>query len=572
MFRLLLAILAPVSSLLSQVMPLEAVQAGMECEARTVFRGEDPEPFPVRILGTLQRTGPGQNVILGRLMTARLELTGVMQGMSGSPVYCEGKLAGAIAFAFPFAKEPIAGIRPIQEMLGAKAAPSNLRASAIHLGSTELIPSAEAAPDGIREVLTPLSLSGFTANAARHFAASWERLGFQAQQGTAGASPKKASKGLRPGDMISVQLIRGDLAAGADGTVTHTDGDRVYAFGHRFLGGGEVDFPFSKAEVITPLPNLNTSFKISQSLEPLGAIQLDADAAIMGRLGAAPKLAKLRILYEDPAGSARYDADLVRHSVLTPLMLQMAVYSALDHHFRSAGSGTIDLNGTVNYGNGLPPLHIEGRYAGDANLPLAASLGAAIPPAFIQQQAAEQLLPEAIEIRLKAATGRDQWVIERLSLSRRVAKAGEEIAATIALSTGDGRELKLTKQVRLPSWLTPGETLTVTATDAFTANLLDFRGLYQPGGPTFRSASELIETVNSLHPSNAVYLRLHRSSPGFLSGNREMSNLPPSIAASFQRSPGQYLPLYQSRLATEEFLLPSGVSSGSKTITVEIEK
>jgi hypothetical protein len=333
-----------------------------------------------------------------------------------------------------------------------------------------------------------------------------------------------------------------------------------------------VDFPFAKAEVITPLPNWNTSFKISQSLHSLGAIRLDADAAITGELGAQAKLVPLKITYRDATGTSVYRSELVRHNVLTPLLLQMAVYSTLDHHFRSAGTGTVDLTGTIRYAPTLPAMQVSGRYAGDANLPLGASLGAAIPAAFVQLHAVESILPESIEINLLAQPNREQWAVERLSLNRRTAKPGDRIDAQILLATGDGREQRLTHTLTLPEWLTPGETLTVTVTDALSTNLLDYRSLYQPGGPTFQNGAELIQTVNALHPANSLHLRVLRTAPGFLSSHRDLGNLPPSIAASMQRSPGEYLPTYQSRIAAREFLLASGVAGGAKTITLEIEK
>jgi len=540
--------------------------------ALTVFRGQDPEEFPLRILGVLKNSGPGQDIILARLLTPRLEQTGVMQGMSGSPVYVDGKLIGAIAFAFPFAKEPIAGIRPIAEML--LSAPAALRrTAAIQMNSPRLVAAdAVESEAGPVAVLTPISFSGMTERTVRYFAAQWRELGFVLQQGASGSQPTAAPNSpLRPGDMISVQLLSGDMAAGADGTVTHIDGEKLYAFGHRFIGGGAVDFPFAKAEVITTMPNLNTSFKISQALKPMGSILFDGDAAVTGQLGRLPKLAPILIRYHDAGGTREYKIDMVRHTMLSPVLLQMALFSALDHHFRSAGVGTIEIDGAIRYA-GLPELKIEGRYAGDANLPIAASLGAAIPFAFLQQHAAEDLLPGSITFDLTAKTARDLWVIESASLSRRVAKPGDTVSIWAHLSTPDGVEKVIETPFKVPAWMAGGETLTITIADSFTANLLDFRAFYQPGGPVFRSSADLIQTINLIHPGNAFYVRVMRSSPAFQSGSKDFSSLPPSISAAMQKTTGAYLPTYQSRLFDKETRLAEGVVSGSRTITLEIEK
>ncbi len=553
-------------------MPVSSLRPDMPGVALTVFRGQDPEEFPLRILGVLKNTGPGQDMILARLLTPRLEQTGVMQGMSGSPVYVEGKLIGAIAFAFPFAKEPIAGIRPIGEMLS--SAPATLRrAAAIQMNSPRLlIADAAESEQGPVAVLTPISFSGLTDRTVRHFAAQWRELGFVLQQGSSGSQPATAAKSpLRPGDMISVQLLSGDMAAGADGTVTHIDGEKLYAFGHRFIGGGAVDFPFAKAEVITTMPNLNTPFKISQSLKPMGSILFDGDAAVTGQLGRLPKLAPILIRYHDAAGTREYKIDMVRHTMLSPILLQMALFSTLDHHFRTAGVGTVEIDGQIRYA-GQPALRIEGRYAGDANLPIAASLGAAIPFAFLQQHGAEDLLPESIAFDLTAKTARDLWVIEGASLSRRAAKPGDTVSIRAHLATPDGVEKLIEVPFTVPAWMTGGETLTITIADSFTANLLDFRAFYQPGGPVFRSTGDLIQTINSIHPGNAFYVRVMRSSPAYQSGSKDFSSLPPSIAAAMQKTVGAYLPTYQSRLLDKETRLAEGVVSGSRTITLEIEK
>lgn len=574
MRRLLPGFIAVVFTAAAQqaTMPVSELRPDMAGVARTVFRGQNAEEFPLRILGVMQNSGPGQNIILARLLTERLEHTGVMQGMSGSPVYVGGKLIGAIAFAFPFAKEPIAGIRPIGEMLAVQTAGPKLRAEAVHLGSPALVANQVKGESALpANVMTPVSFAGMTPRAMEHFAPQWRQLGFVLQQSVGGSRDGNPGK-LQPGDMISVQLLRGDMSAGADGTVTHVDGNQLYAFGHRFLGGGQVEFPFAKAEVITPLANLNMPFKISQSLGSMGTILFDGDAAVRGELGRAAKLAPLRIRFREGAQQREYKLEMVRHALLSPLLLQMALFSTLDHHFRSAGAGTVDLKGSIRFAGVSKPLEVSGRYAGDNNLPIAASLGAAIPFAFFQQHVEDALLPEALEFDLDVQTSREQWVIETVSLSKRTAKPGDLLTIRIQLSSPNGAERVFEHPFTVPAWLPPGETLTLTVCDAFTTNLLDFRSFYQPGGPVFRSSEDLAETLAKLHPANAYYVRAFRSSPAFQTAGRELSNLPPSIAAVLQKSPGSYLPTYQSRVLDQEMRLKEGIVSGSRTLTLEIEK
>jgi hypothetical protein len=211
-------------------MPLKDVRAGMHGTGKTVFNGDKVEDFQVEILGVLENTGPKESLILGRLSGGPLEHTGVMQGMSGSPVYIDGKLIGAVAMAFPYAKDPIAGIRPFEEMLRVDLN-VNLAQPVADVRGLANFPARAAAAFGdsrMTEVATPLSLSGFTASAVEQFSPQMRKLGLEPRQGisTGGAPENKMgdTSKLQPGSMISVELMTGDMSVGADGTVTAIDG------------------------------------------------------------------------------------------------------------------------------------------------------------------------------------------------------------------------------------------------------------------------------------------------------------------------------------------------------------
>ncbi|HVW84259.1 MAG TPA: SpoIVB peptidase S55 domain-containing protein, partial [Bryobacteraceae bacterium] len=237
------------------IMPLKDVRAGQHGIGKTVFTGDKVEEFQAEILGVLENTGPKQSLILARLSGGPLEHTGVMQGMSGSPVYIEGKLIGAVAMAFPFAKDPIAGIRPIEEMLRVDSltdvrppAPRNIPASG---DLASLLPARDNAVSSgaarMVDVATPISLSGFTSAAIERFAPGLRALGLEPRQGISlGGKPEDRlgdTSKLQPGSMISVELMTGDMGVGADGTLTCIDGNRIYAFGHRFLAVGPTEIP-----------------------------------------------------------------------------------------------------------------------------------------------------------------------------------------------------------------------------------------------------------------------------------------------------------------------------------------
>ena len=273
----------------------------MRGTGRTVFSGNKIEDFQVEILGVLDNIGPKESLILARLSGGPLEHTGVMQGMSGSPVYIDGKLVGAVAMAFPFAKDPIAGIRPIEAMLRTSTAatppspspaPAASSRAALALNERDLtrrIPRPEPALGGearMIDIATPLSFGGFSRATLDAFAPQLRTLGLEPRQGVTSGGKIEPGMGnaadLKPGAMISVQLMAGDLSVGADGTVTHIVGNRIYAFGHRFLNIGSTALPFARAEVLTLLANTNTSFKISSAKEWMGTIYQDRNTAVAG--------------------------------------------------------------------------------------------------------------------------------------------------------------------------------------------------------------------------------------------------------------------------------------------------
>jgi hypothetical protein len=288
--RILFALLAVSAVSMAQVVPaifpLKDVRAGQRGIGRTVVSGSRVEEFQVEILGVLENLGPRESIILARLKGGPLENTGVMQGMSGSPVYIDGKLVGAVALSFPLSKEAIAGIRPIEDMLRVEPRPVRNIASASPPPRRRPFVAGETR---LEEIATPVSFSGFTPGTLEHFAPQLRELGWDPRQGISGGGAPSDRLGdprrLEPGSMISVQLLSGDMSVGADGTVTAIDGDRVYAFGHRFLAEGPTDLPFALAEVLALLPNLSSSFKISTAREWMGAITADRDTAISGLTG-----------------------------------------------------------------------------------------------------------------------------------------------------------------------------------------------------------------------------------------------------------------------------------------------
>ncbi len=554
---------------------------------RTVFSGGKVDEFQVEILGVLDNIGPKESLILGRLSGGEIERTGVMQGMSGSPVYIEGKLAGAVAMAFPFAKEPIAGIRPIQDMVRPSAGPipassASSQPAAVALFEKDLsrvLPRPAAAlsiGERMIDIATPVSFGGFTRAAIEAFGPQLRSLGLEPRQGISGGSKIPPQMGnpadLQPGAMISIQLVSGDFTLGADGTVTYIDGDRVYAFGHRFLDIGSTSLPFARADVITLMPNLNTSFKLSAAREWMGVISQDRNTAVAGELGKRAAMAPVSIAVSRASSPVEsYQMQIVNDPLLSPLLLQMAVYSVLDETERTVGAASVRISGQVEFQGAPAPLVVNNMYSADNGTAQLGSLSTAVPIAYVMQSSSHPLPLKKVSLRIEAFDQKKQLTIDNISASRHVVKPGEKVQLNIFLTGENGSELKRQVSYNVPIGAEPG-TLYFTVADANSANLADFRQILTANP---HSPAQLISTVNALHPSNKAYVRVWRADPAFQLEGSDLPDPPASVALILGGSQSSHAGVSQTRnskVAEMEVDAGEMVITGSKTVQVEIKE
>jgi hypothetical protein len=562
----------------------------MRGTGRTVFSGSQVDEFQVEILGVLDNVGPKESLILARLSGGPLEHTGVMAGMSGSPVYIDGKLLGAVAMAFPFAKDPIAGIRPIQDMMRpATALPSAsgpVQRAAIALADRDLtrvlprpepwVPSWAAGEARMVDIATPISFGGFSRATLEAFAPQLRALGLEPRQGITAGGKIEPGMGnpadLKPGSMISVELMAGDLSVGADGTVTHIDGNRVWAFGHRFLAVGATALPFARADVIALLPNLNTSFKLASAREWMGVILQDHDTAIAGELGRRAALVPVSIGVSRAGRSVEsYRMQMVDNPLLSPLLLQMAVYSAIDATERTVGASSVRVTGEVEFQNAPAPVRIENMFAADNGSAMLVSLSAAVPVAYVMQGGFNSLELKKVTINIEAFAQKKQLTIDGISVSRREARPGEKVLLNVVLAGENGAETTRQVEYQVPIGAEPGP-LYFTVADANTANLADFRQILATSP---RSAGQLIATVNNLHPNTKAYIRVWRADPAFQLEGADLPDPPASVAlilAGSQSSLAGITQTRNSKVAGMEVDAGDMVVSGSKTIQVEIKQ
>lgn len=564
----------------------------MKGTGRTVFSGNTIESFNAEILGVIENASPGQSIILARLSGGPLAETGVIQGMSGSPVYVEGKLIGAVALGFAFSKEPICGIRPIEEMMaiGSPAIPAAPVARRVRLGDSDVAhvfsepESISAGSLRLSQVRTPLQLSGFTERTLAYFGPVASRVGLELAQGFSGAAPQAHREATPsaplaapgPGSMISVQLMRGDMQVAADGTVTHVDGKRLYAFGHRFLGVGTTGLPFARSEVLAVLPNLSTSFKITRSGDLLGVVEQDRNVTVSGTIGATPDLASFHLnVQRETSGGDRllaktYRMEMVRDPFLSPLLLQMALFSAVDATERTSGAATISLDAVLHFENGIPPLHIANQFSGSSLVALAAALNLAVPVGYALQSGFDELKLKSVDVNLVSYEKRHELNLDQVWASSNEAEPGEEIEIHAGLIDAGGVAVQRHFRYTIPRGA-PSGPLYFSVADAASLNMLDLPKLTAivPHNPR-----QLVEMINGIRSNGNLYLRVWRQEPTYSIQGADLPAPPPSAALILDQSTevkGGRNALQNAAITEMEVKLGNYVVSGSRTIRVDVK-
>jgi hypothetical protein len=577
---------------------IEDLRPGMKGIGRTCVRGFKPEEFQVEILGTLHGVNPGVSVVLARFSGAPLEKTGVFEGMSGSPVFIEGKLLGAIAYSFSFSKEAIGGITPITQMVDAfkeSAKPvsgtailpgdrlpeyrmppaDSFRASTgyrVSAGDIRAQPSLAAfGGRALVPIATPLSLAGLHRETLRMFGPRFSALGMSMLQG--GAGNGLAAKGVKqeggepfePGSNIVIPLVRGDLEVSAGGTVTYVDGNRLYAFGHSMLELGFTELPLHKGKAITVVPSLESSFKILEIGEQAGTIHQDRGVGIYGVVGEMPRTVPLRIqLVTSRLAKKEFRYEIVRDPLLTPLLVNLAVYNTIVTTERAQGTVTVKVKGKIDIRN-EQAVEIDTGFSSDSDAPSAASLAVAVPVHYLMAARYSNLDIRAMDLEISAQESDQTAVLDSVRSPRSEVRAGESLELEIHYKKLNGEVIKSAYPVRIPSNMSPGS-LTLLVADGSTLMSLDAKEEGQAAIP--RDLTQLIKYINNLRRNNRVYVRFYRQEPGAVVKGEGLPGLPPSILAILRsdRKAGAATSLQISTLAEYELPGLDCLVSGAKAL------
>lgn len=585
-----------------EFMPLSEIREGMRGTALTVFQGTRPEPFDIEILGVVPGAiGPKQDMIVARISGGGADRTGVFAGMSGSPVYIGGKLIGALAYSFPFSKEPIAGITPIEQMVGIferrdarrPAASEQGKISFSELASVEFSPElprgsmmsgsllSGMAPDSMlmavagqafRPIATPLTFTGISQETLDLFAPQLLRAGLlpvSAAGGAAAVTPlKKADENtLRGGDSVTMQLARGDYSLAAAGTVTLRQGDRVYAFGHPFLGLGTSDLPMSESHVVTVVPSINNSFKLAVPDAMVGAMTQDRATGVYGVLGSEPKMIPVSIELETSRGrNETVRLEVAKDDFLTPILVNIAVFNAISAQERTIGDAMIEMEGEIVV-KGKAPVKLNRRFAGGQALQFAAA-SVALPVNTLLRSRFDDLDIGGINLKIRSADGSNTATLERITIDRTQVKSGEAVEIQAFARTNSGRVFTQTIPFKIPSDTQPG-LISITVGDGTAIQKNDAIQQFVP-----LNLNDLIETINKIKLPDRLYIRGYRMTGGAVIGASEMPNLPPSVLATLNndRTAGGFKPAVQSVIVELEMPPAEFIISGEQTISLVVVK
>ncbi len=533
-----------------EFLPIDQVQAGARGVGRTVFEGVTLEEFDVEILGVLEKVAPQQNMILARLSGEKIEKTGVFAGMSGSPVYIDDKLVGAIAFAFPFSKEPIAGITPIHEMVeifrdrpsrpirsaSARVEPARLYrvSSTSDFLTWQSLPerrswSAPGWADSGRlyPIVTPLSLGGLSPSLIDFFGPAFGRLGMVPAVGLASARGKDFGDApLQPGSTVAVHLIRGDMDASASGTVTHIASNRIYAFGHPFMGVGFTDMPLSKGAVLTVISSLASSQKVTATTSFVGSVKQDRASGLVALRDEQPQLLPVGVTVTTSRNQQRsYRFELVTDPFLTPFLTALVVFNSLYSSEKMLGGQTLQVRSSIDI-KGQASVRFVNTVSGMVNSGVTAALTAAAPLDLLLGSGFDDLKMEQVEIEITAVEEIRQARLETVFIDRTEVPPGEEVQLTLFLQKANGKQLVEKYPVKIPSEIAEGP-LQVFVGEGLAALKMDQDTESARFVP--RSSGQLIRAINNLKKNDRLYIRLYRSEPGVLVGGEGMPGLPPSM-------------------------------------------
>jgi len=518
----------------------EQLRSGMKGYGMSVFKGTKPERFEVEVVGVLKNALPKQDIILIHMSGANLEKHKVIAGMSGSPIYIEDKLIGALAYGWTFENEPIAGVTPIRNMLAQLTrpyVPPSMITASISSERSPAMPAMFALPQATlarasddftapHPLLTPLSLGGFGPRVVEQFGACFSGLGMMpvaAGGGGSGPLPRRSGD-MEPGGSIGVQLMRGDMNATAVGTATYIEKNRILAFGHPFFQGGSVQAPAVLAEVHTIMSSVERSFKMATPVAEIGSLVGDWLSCIVADTTVQARMIPLSIdaANHDTGQSEHYDVDVMENQVFTPQLVVMAIAEAVSGASGSSQDTTTRITVSADLGptkSGGPERTIAvadtffkpggGLLDMDALMPLVALFNTPFGNPTVRH----------IGVKVDATLARQTAEIRRAYFSQSEVERGKTVPLTIVLKPFGQAEVTKTIPIQVPAATDTMRYVIVTVVGGGTA---------PPDAAPPDSLDDYLDLIQKGHRNTDLVALMPASSQGMQYHGKLLKKLPPS--------------------------------------------
>jgi len=524
-----------------EFMKLADIKPGMEGEGKTIFKGSAIETFKFKILGILDKFVSDKNMIIAELFAPELTDSGVIAGMSGSPVYIGGKLIGSVSYGLSnFSKKPIAGITPIEDIL--KTSNYNTPVASVDISDIKI----DFSKENIKHVagairnqivsrmnfspagyMTPIKLFSSSSGFSPEAVAILKEVFVPLQNFNIGKEIEK--KGIneelftvRPADAVAIPLIRGDAMYSATGTVTHVDGKQVYVFGHPFFNLGTVDFPLHRAEIISIVPSYESSFKLAVARNMVGAVQQDRFSGVQAELGKTPYMIPLKIFLKNR--NKLFNLELVSHPLLTPALTQMSLLNALLAEYQEFGFQSIAVSGKIFIEN-EDNVVLEDLFSGTAAFDEFSSLVMAVNY-FLMNNREKKIKIQKMDFEISGREAIKKAELENVLIDKNAYLPEEPMAIRMFLKNEKGADFEEQLSIKAPS-LKPGSVFYLIAADAMEVTAFDAKFINTAYFPNKLNA--LIRAINNIRKNNRIYLKIFIPSKGIFINGFEYPFLPSSI-------------------------------------------
>jgi len=535
------------------------IKRGMEGYGLTVFQGNTIEKFAIKIIGVLRNTGAKSDMILARLKGGPLAKTGVIAGMSGSPVYINGKLIGAVAYAWGFSKETIAGITPIKEMLETFSFRRKNKKQKFKIGkpSKTTLNGKQITFNNqqgtFHSVATPLIFSGVKPAIFNELSQPLKKMGFlPVLGGNAGSEiGEQFNDKFKPGAAIGVQLVSGDMSITGIGTVTYTGPQGILAFGHPMMMRGHSSFPMTTAYIHTVMPSRNVSFKLGSAVKQIGVVNQDRHAAIAGTYGQKPDMIPMSIDFTLEGKKKRFDFKVIRDDLLFPKMFGAVMMNTLTGHSSKQGRVSFEIKYSFQIiekdSNKIHIVNVKNSYtsfqASAAYMQSLKSILNNLNYAIFNRFKNVEI--KDIKIEIKALHGIQGVEITDIIYDGNKVKPGQNVKLRVELTPYKGSPIWKTLSIKIPKNIKNGK-IFFAVSNAMHEKFYDH--LFAPLKYTPYSVKDIVKILNSNFDYSALTLWSEIYQQGLILKGHRYGNLPSSQFALLSGAKTQKIGILNGRL------------------------